>query len=398
LTLNNGGSVLEIGAAGASLTNQSTIAGQGYISSNLNNQGTVDANVSGGTLYVQNGTTTNSGTFRAEAGATLDLTGSTLSNFSSSGLSAGTLTGGTYDVFSGTLKFNNGGFTNDIVTNAASILLDGAAGKPNLLDQSGNNALANFATNAASGSFTIQNGVSVTTSSSGFSNAGTVNIGTNSRLTVGGANDYVQSGGTTTLLTGTSSLALASGHAFDLNGGTLQGIGTLMGNLVNGGGTVLPGSAGSIGTLTVTGNYSDPFGGNLDINISGVGSSILDVGGTANLTGTTLDVSLLDGFIPVNGAVYEIMETGGVIGTFTDPVIQDGDLTFTTNIVGNDVFLDVSSPLASPEPASWLLFAVGVLVLGTPATLQRIKSPARQRRCHGGIVPPFCDRRSTTRR
>ena len=59
-----------------------------------------------------------------------------------------------------------------------------------------------------------------------------MNIGANSTFSVGGSHDYIQSGGTTTLTAGTSRLAVASGHSVDLNGGTLQGIGTLQGNLV----------------------------------------------------------------------------------------------------------------------------------------------------------------------
>ncbi len=190
VTLNNANSYLQgySGPTGNTLVNQSTINGQGYIYNvTLNNQGTINANVSGGTLYIYASPSTNSGILRADAGATLNLNASTLTNFASTGATAGTLTGGTYEVFSGTLSFNNGGFTNDIVTNAATIVLDGTAGAPKLLDQNGNNALANFATNAAAGTFTIQNGVSVTSSSAGFSNAGLVNIGASSTFTVGGA-------------------------------------------------------------------------------------------------------------------------------------------------------------------------------------------------------------------
>ena len=152
-----------------------TIQGQGYIESlaSFQNQngGTVDANVSGGTLEIYGPPTTNTGTFEAQAGATLNLVNTTLTNFA-----AGTLTGGTYEVYSGTLSFYNGGYSNDIVTNAANILLGGTSGAPSIIDQNGNNALAQFATNAAAGNFTIQNGVSVTTASSDFNNAGTINL------------------------------------------------------------------------------------------------------------------------------------------------------------------------------------------------------------------------------
>ena len=82
-----------------------------------------------------------------------------------------TLTGGTYNVYSGTIQLPG-----NVNTNAATILLDDACLVPSLLNGSYFNALANFATNAAAGNFTIQNGVSVTTASSDFDNAGTINL------------------------------------------------------------------------------------------------------------------------------------------------------------------------------------------------------------------------------
>ena len=105
-----------------------TIQGQGNIAGLASFQNdakaTVDADVSGGTLSITQAPTTNTGTFEAQAGATLNLVNTTLTNFA-----AGTLTGGTYEVYSGTLSFNNGGYSNDIVTNAANILLGGTSGR-----------------------------------------------------------------------------------------------------------------------------------------------------------------------------------------------------------------------------------------------------------------------------
>ena len=77
----------------------------------------------------------NSGTVNVLEG-TLDLR-SGFSNFS-----GGTLTGGTYNV-AGIFKFAGA----DIVTNAATIVLDGAAAQ--IVNQSSANALTNFAANAA---------------------------------------------------------------------------------------------------------------------------------------------------------------------------------------------------------------------------------------------------------
>ena len=212
--------------------------------------------------------------------------------------------------------------------------------------------------------------------STGFKdNAGTVGIGANSTFTVGGSNDYMQSGSTRD-----------SGKWQQRAGGYLRtfirppmeehfkaSARSMAAWSVMAGRTVLPGSPGAIGThITVTGNYLDPPGSFLNINIDIHGSSLLDVSGTASLTGTTLDVNLLNGFIPANGAQYEIIATGGPVTTmFTNPVIQDGNVTFTEANIGNNVFLDVMVTAAVPEPASLVMFAVGIAGAGVYVARRR---------------------------
>src|SRR5262249_23321640 len=93
-------------------------------------------------------TFTNTGTVDVETG-TLKLAG----GFSS--FSATTLTGGTYLV-KGTFQFNNA----NIQTDAAAIVLDGSGAQ--IIDQLNNNALARLGEVKPTGSFTIQNGGTVT--------------------------------------------------------------------------------------------------------------------------------------------------------------------------------------------------------------------------------------------
>ena len=344
INLDNAGSSLRGNYGNETLVNHDNlIQGQGtiYNLGSFQNGGTVDANVSGGTLYIQNAPITNTGILRADAGATLNLNNTTLTNFS-----AGTLTGGTYQVYSGTLSFNNGGFTNDIVTNAANILLDGAKGAPQLLDQYGNNALANFATNATTGVFTIQNGVAVTSASTtDFTNAGTMTVGANSTFTVGGA------------------------HNFN-NSGLLAGTGTVVAGLLSNSGTVHPGDGP--GTLSITGNYMQTSAGILDIQLggstAGTGYSQLAVSGSATLDGM-LDLSLINDFTPYNGELFVILTSGGLSGVFTDDTITIGNVTFNVEYSPqgyyNDVVLDAQvATSVTPEPSTFLIFGLGAIGMG----------------------------------
>jgi hypothetical protein len=124
------------------------------------------------------------------------------------------------------------------------------------------------------------------------SNAGTINIPTNSSLTVtGAANAYTQTAGFTNLSSG----SLAAPNV-NINGGTLQGMGTVTGALnVAGAGTIqaINLANGSLaGMLTVDGNYSQS-GGTFDAPLHGTGIQIDKVavtnGHTVTLTGGDLD-------------------------------------------------------------------------------------------------------------
>jgi hypothetical protein len=139
------------------------------------NQGTIAADTTGGTLTINSAAWSNSGTVQASNGGTLSASAPT--NFS-----GGTLTGGTWKVFTNsTLRVT---LPSSIVTNAATIVLDGA--NSNFYRDSGmSNALVGFATNSANGSFTVQNGRNFTTMSD-FENDGTLIVGPGSTFNVHG--------------------------------------------------------------------------------------------------------------------------------------------------------------------------------------------------------------------
>ncbi len=285
--------------------------------------------------FTTSGNFTNSGILGVGAGAKFSVGASgadDLTNFSS-----GTLTGGTY-IMTGTgqLQFNNGGFTNDIVTNDANITLAAADTKASFIDQTGANALANFATNGSTASFTLTTDRSFTTGGN-LTNAGTVTVskstGTGTtKLIVNGS--YTQTVGTTTV----DGVLNASG-AIDVSGGFIYGNaagitngkqGTLVGNVELTGGTINPGDGiKKVGDLNITGTYTQSGAGILNIDLDGTTTGkwdVLNVSGAAAVGGT-LNVDALTGFTPTNGETFDILNASSVTGTFStvDCSFSNGD-------------------------------------------------------------------------
>jgi hypothetical protein len=280
------GSGLTVRGKGGSLAAAAGVAGTAYVI-----QGTVAADVAGGTLTIGTGTWTNSGTVQAQNGGTLSAT--TPTNFSS-----GTLTGGSWNVFAGsTLRVT---LSSSIVNNAASILLDGS--NSNFYRDSGTtNALAGFATNT--GTFTIQNGRNFTTAGD-FENDGALTVGNNSTFTVSGVDTDT---GTLTVLAG-GTLSLAGGGSAS---GTVSDAGTL---------TVAAGT-----TFTVSGAYSQT--GTLQVpNMATVTLS----GNFSNFANGTL-----------TGGTYQIAGifqfANAAITTNAATIVLDGTGAYQiTDLLGND--------------------------------------------------------------
>jgi hypothetical protein len=308
INLNNAGSLLEGVNGNETLVNHDNlIQGQGSIQflGSFQNQGTVNSNVSGGTLLIQDAPTTNNGTFQVGSGSTLVVNGA-------------------------------------------------------------------------------------------FTTAGTVNIGelhspSASLFQMAGANNFIQTNGTTTLWAAASTLGVASGQAVNIEGGLLQGFGTIEGNLINGG-AVHPGDGP--GMLTVNGNYTQNAGGVLDIDIGGSSPgtdfSVLSVNGLATLnTGGLLDVSLLNGFTPTSNETFVILTSGGLSGMFTDNTIELGNVTFTVEYGPTGYLNDVvlSAQVSSvPEPSSLVLLGIGIACFGAYVACRRFMA-------HGECIANECDRK-----
>ena len=213
-------------------------------------------------------------------------------------LSGTTLTGGSWAVqANSTLNLPGSG----IATNQANITLSGA--NSHFPDIDG------LAANSAS--LTITGGRSFFTAGP-LANSGSVTIGPLSTLgTLAG--DYVQNAGSTRLEAATSALDPAG--LVNIQGGTLAGVGTILGNLLNQS-LVAPGLPA--GTLNVVGDYQQTVAGALAIDLATASSfDQLALSGAATLAGA-LNVSLLGGFVPPPGAVFPILPAASRTGTFTN--------------------------------------------------------------------------------
>jgi hypothetical protein len=154
---------------------------------------------------------------------------------------------------------------------------------------------------------------------------------------------YLQTGGRA-IIDGTFSTSGAT-----LQGGTLQGNGTLAGDLVADGGVLSPGS--SPGTLTIATNFTQNAGNTLLIQLAGRGagqSDQLSVGGVAQLGGA-LTVALLDGFAPVPGDQFPILVSGQRNGMFATLDVPAGiDVNYTPTSAVLVVTGTVPAHLTSP--------------------------------------------------
>jgi hypothetical protein len=137
---------------------------------------------------------------------------------------------------------------------------------------------------------------------------------------------------------------------------SLGGTGRIVGDLTNGG-MVSPGT--SPGTLMVDGGYVQTADGELLIELGGpaVGEfDVLSISGQADLAGT-LRIAL-DGYTPVPGEQFLIMEYETYVGGFDSILTPDG--------MEADLNYDAPGGLLVtmiPEPASLALLATGILIV-----------------------------------
>jgi len=289
-----------IGGFGGGLTNlNNTIEGAGHIGNTqagVNNKGKIIANQPTA-LIIDCAGFSNSGALMVNKGSLMNIN-QVFSNFSGT-----TLTGGTYTV-SGTLQFNGANIVND----AAHLTLTGTASA--IIDQASNDGLRNFAAITKKGSLALHSGKTLITPAD-LSNAGRLTVGAGTNLKVAGG--YTQTAGTTTVdgtLTAPSGTTIQAGSVF--------GKGTIASTVVSSGLFTAGDSPTGTGKLSAS-TYTQNSSGSLNVQIGGltVGKqySQLAVANGASLNGT-LNVTLINNFVPAIGNTFAILTGSAVTGTF----------------------------------------------------------------------------------
>jgi hypothetical protein len=296
----------------AVLTNNSTIKGAGNIGEAgmglVNGKtGSIIANAGAGqnVLNIQPDTKnfTNNGTVEAVSGSVLDIitTGGSFTNFSSA---TSTLTGGSYIANNATIEFPAG--SNGIVTGAANITLSGASAE--IFSTTANtNALANFNTIAAGGSFTINSGANFTTAGN-FTNNGTLTVGSGSSLVVNLADSLTNFNGTTHTLTGGSYL---DSGVLQFKGANIRAIAANTSLTMSGASAKIEDQTGAANGLTNFATNNGTFGIASGFNFTTAGNftnnGILSVG-----SGTKFTVNLANSLTNFNNTTHTL--TGGTYG------------------------------------------------------------------------------------
>lgn len=195
----------------------------------------------------------------------------------------------------------------------------------------------------------------------------TVNDTLSLGLVSGSAGTYNLQGGT--LIAQTIDAANMGTSSFNFGGGTLA-VDTFIGDLVNNGGLLSPGSSPS--TTTVQGDFSQSALGTLMIEIGGTNAGqfdLLNVTGTAALGGE-LEVAFWNGFIAALGDSFDILTAQDLLGDFdyySLPTLSDGLLwdvskLYDQGAAGTDYLrLNVLAVPSQgvPEPSTLPLLALG---------------------------------------
>lgn len=181
-----------------------------------------------------------------------------------------------------------------------------------------------------------------------FNNSGLVDLRTGTLACNGG---YTQTNGSTELNGG----ALSGNKTVSIKGGRLAGSGNIAADVSN---SALFAPGHSPGMISILGNYTQTSTGTFNIEIGGLnaGSQFdqVNINGTATLDGT-LNVSLVDGFVPLSSNAFKVMTFLSRLGDFKikNGLKQSGGLYFGPQYSVTDLTLmaDITSDATPPTVA-----------------------------------------------
>ncbi|MBX7104105.1 MAG: hypothetical protein K1X57_08480, partial [Gemmataceae bacterium] len=135
----------------------------------------------------------------------------------------------------------------------------------------------------------------------------------------------------------------------------LAGAGTVVGDVVNAGGAVYPGGINSVGSLTITGNFTQTAG---TLGIELANSSAFDrlLVGKSTTLGGELNITRLGGFDPVTGELFPVVVGSNPTGTFSSVLGGTfGGKSFVVEYQPTGARLRVSDQLIVVSPTSGLV-------------------------------------------
>ncbi|MDB9548932.1 beta strand repeat-containing protein, partial [Dolichospermum circinale] len=188
------------------------------------------------------------------------------------------------------------------------------------------------------GTFTKSNGTTTDESHIGsfFNNTGTVKVNKGKLRFLSG---YTQTAGTTNLSGGSLSFDYSP---LNLQGGNLTGIGTITGNVNNSGGQINPGN--TIGTLNITGDYSQSGTGTLNLELSSATTfDKFNISGAADIGGI-LKLNLTGGFTPTIGTKFTVLTYGSATTksfNSIEGIDISSSLAFAPTSTGKNLILEV---------------------------------------------------------
>lgn len=367
------------------ISNSSEVITNGTLSLNsvnasikdLSGSGTV--NVNGNTLTISNGGGTFSGVIANGGNQYLSnviKNGSSTSTFSgdntflgSLSVLDGTLSLSGSQIYTGATSVSNG--ANLTLSNSASIAssssisIDGTLTYDGISESTINSLSGSGSISAGSTTLTI-NQSSDATFSGGISGNGSLEKTGSSLLSLTGTNTF---SGTTTISEGILSINGSLVGNLDITStGTLKGTGTIGSGSaeVTNSATLAPGN--SIGTLVISGNYTQNSTGELEIEITPSQNDLLQISGSANLSGALI-IDPAPG-VYAGETVYTILTSSGLTnnlslqvlgelpGTFSYP---SNSIVFTTGEVHHVLPIAKSNLRGNAQNIAEYLFRTGVV-------------------------------------